>query len=176
MNRAVAALAAAFVLAAGVVTGAATASAHATLQESSPAAGEVLAELPGVVELTFDESVGTPAEVVVLDPDGDPIEVGRPSILDATMWVEIVPSASPAEGTYTVSYQATSEDGHLVSGSLGFSVGAPSGGSTSGPSQAGGTSTGASPEVVGLLGGGLAWLLVMAFAYTRRLAIGADPS
>lgn len=116
---AVVALAAALVLGAG-----APARAHATLVDSDPAEGAVLEAAPERIRLTFDEAVlGVPDGVQVVDARGGAVgseaEVNGQE-LDVTLTDEV------GEGTLVVVWRVVSEDGHPISGSLSFSVGAPS--------------------------------------------------
>lgn len=176
MNRVVAALAA--VLAAVVValSGAATASAHAELESASPLDGSMLTDLPGAVELTFTEPIGKPADLVVLDPNGSPVATGDVGTVDRVLATTVDPAATPIEGYYTVSYQVTSADGHLITGTTTFMVHLT--GNTVMPAGQPGaplaSSTRADPVVVGALAGGLAIALVVALGAARRVLL-ADP-
>jgi copper transport protein len=110
------------VLAVGVF--AAPASAHATLLSSDPAEGEVLEAVPDVVTFTFSEGVSlTDDSIQVFDAAGEPVESS------ASGEDEVVTSDLPgdlANGTYVVAWRVVSADGHPISGSLTFSIGAPS--------------------------------------------------
>lgn len=169
------------------LAGAATASAHAELVDSSPLDGEMVIDLPAIVELTFSETIGKPADLVVLDPSGNPLASTDVVTLDTVMWVELERVADPVAGWYTVSYQVTSEDGHLITGSTTFmlhtdgttdmtadatgsagGVGTPGGGTSS--------NTDADPWVVGALVLGMAAALVFALAAIRRLLADAPPA
>ena len=98
--------------------------AHATLLTSDPAQGAVLPEAPEKVRFTFSESVaGVPDGVQVFDAGGGTV----PS--SAAVAEDELAVAFPdglGEGTFIVVWRVISEDGHPVSGSLSFSVGAPS--------------------------------------------------
>jgi copper transport protein len=100
------------------------AAAHATLLSTDPAEGEVVAETPDVVTFTFDEPVSlTEGAIQIFDAAGEPVEA------TAASEDEIVTADLPEElpdGTYVVAWRAVSADGHPVSGSLTFSIGAPS--------------------------------------------------
>jgi copper transport protein len=100
------------------------AAAHATLLSTDPAEGEVVAETPDVVTFTFDEPVSlTDGSIQVFDAAGEPVEAS------AASEDEIVTADLPEElpdGTYVVAWRAVSADGHPISGSLTFSIGAPS--------------------------------------------------
>ena len=107
-----------------LLLGAAPASAHASLVSSDPAEGEVLPEAPEVVTFTFTEPVVLSADSVqVFDAAGEDVES------TAGTRDEVVTADLPddlADGTYVVAWRVVSADGHPVTGSLTFSVGAPS--------------------------------------------------
>ncbi|WP_341926127.1 copper resistance protein CopC [Nocardioides psychrotolerans] len=107
-----------------LLVGAAPASAHATLVSSDPAEGEVVATVPDVVTFTFDEPVNLTADAVrVFDAAGDPVDSSaeaRDTVVTADLPDEL------DDGTYVVTWRAVSSDGHPISGSLTFSIGAPS--------------------------------------------------
>jgi copper transport protein len=100
------------------------ASAHATLIGTDPPEGAVLEEAPDEIGFTFSESVlAVPDSVQVFDAQGDPVEAsasvsGRE--LDVALTEEV------GDGTLVVVWRVVSEDGHPVTGSLSFSIGAPS--------------------------------------------------
>lgn len=107
--------------AAGPLAG--TASAHASLVSSTPGNDEVVEQAPREVVLRFDDGVNVDdGGVRVLDPAGEDVAEGSPST--AADGTEVrQPVASGPEGTYTVSYRALSDDGHVISGSYVFHVG-----------------------------------------------------
>src|SRR5262245_31724025 len=86
-------------------------SAHASLVSASPANGSMLVAAPDHVELVFSENVGKPAALVVLDQAGNEVDGGELTVVDDTMTRTYDPSAFGV-GTYTVSYQVVSADGH----------------------------------------------------------------
>lgn len=161
--------------------GAATADAHAELVESSPLDGAMLTDLPGAIELTFSEAVGKPADLVVLDPNGTPLATGAVTTVGEVLATTLEP-ATATEGWHTVSYQVTSADGHLITGTTTFMVHADGDtamvGEPSAPGPASGAaSTSADPYVVGALVLGLAAVLVYALAVVRRLLVtGPEPA
>jgi len=133
-RRAVAGALLAVAFAAALLLGlAGPAAAHATLVDTDPAQGEVLEEAPERVVLTFDEAVrGVPDAVQVFDADG--------VLVPATAAVrgdelEVVPDEPLGEGTTVIAWKVVSEDGHPISGSLTFSVGAPTTGFTAPPTE-----------------------------------------
>lgn len=126
-------VAAALVALALVVLGAAPASAHAELVDTDPAEGAVVETAPDTVTLTFNEPVRlTSQEIAVYDAAGDQVEAtSRASGTDVT--VGLTRAADLADGTYVVSWNVLSGDGHPISGALTFSVGAPSASVTAAP-------------------------------------------
>ena len=121
MTRYAAALLAGVVLA---LAPAAPAAAHASLLETDPAEGQVLAESPGEARLTFDETVSVSADgVQVFDAQGESV-TSEAATRDEVLTVDLPDEL--AEGTYVVSWRVVSADGHPVAGALTFSVGKPS--------------------------------------------------
>lgn len=134
VTTALVALATTLLLALGlVVATGAPASAHAELVDSDPAEGAVLESAPETVTLTFNEPVRlTSQEIAVYDATGDPV----PSSAGASgeeVTVDLTGAADLPEGTYVVSWNVLSSDGHPISGALTFSVGAPSASVTAAP-------------------------------------------
>ncbi|MGW2397736.1 FixH family protein [Kitasatospora sp. NPDC001664] len=111
-----------------LIGGAGTASAHAALVSTDPAANTVLPAAPAAVTLTFSEGVSlSPDSVRVLGPDGASVDSGAPGHVDgkaATARVGL--KGGLANGTYTVAWRAVSEDSHPIGGAFVFSIGAPS--------------------------------------------------
>lgn len=98
------------------------ASAHATLISTDPAEGAVLQSAPEQVRLTFSEAVrGVPDGIQVFDSQGGPVEAS-PTVRGAELTLAL--SEPLGEGTTVVVWRVVSEDGHPISGSLTFSVGA----------------------------------------------------
>jgi len=131
---------------------------------SSPPDGELVETAPESIELVFSENVGRPAQVVVIDPSGDSVEAGDVDVLNRTI---TQPLESALEtGTYTVSYEVTSADGHLITGGLTFSVGHETNPVV--PPTVG-DATSARPFVVAALALALCAALAAAFEATRRI-------
>ncbi|GEM00335.1 copper resistance CopC/CopD family protein [Cellulomonas terrae] len=117
------------------------ASAHATLVSSDPVEGAVLDAAPDRIRLTFDEAVAAvPDGAQVFDAEGAPVAASA-AATGKELTVSLPERVGP--GTYVVVWRVVSEDGHPVSGSLTFSVGAPSVDVT--PPPSGSTSTTAAP-------------------------------
>lgn len=114
------------VLGFGIVLLAATpASAHAVLVASSPAQKSTVPTAPGVVILTFSETVrAVPGKIRVIGPDGEPASRGNPTVSGSEVSIQL--RSDPPQGTYLVSFRVISADSHPVSGGFTFSVGAPS--------------------------------------------------
>ncbi len=117
---------AALVALAIVLIGVSPASAHAELVSTDPEEGAVLEVAPSTVTLTFNEPVRlTSQEVAVYDAVGDPVSATAGSS-GVEVTVDLPGAADLADGTYVVSWNVLSGDGHPISGALTFSVGAPS--------------------------------------------------
>lgn len=112
-----------------VVGSSAPAGAHATLQETVPTDDALVADVPGSVELRFDEPVAaTTGAVRIIAPDGGRVERSAQEVRGGrTLRVGV---DGDAVGTYTVAYRVVSDDGHNISGSLLFHVGTRTGGAS----------------------------------------------
>lgn len=109
-----------------LVSPAAPARAHATLVASDPPQGSVIGYSPVTVTLTFNEPVRVVAgKIQVLAPNGKRIDIEPPTVVDRTVTIPLRVPPRPL-GTYLVSYRVISADSHPVSGTVTFSVGAPS--------------------------------------------------
>ena len=114
----------------GLVTGllvvwAGTASAHAQLESSDPAAQSVLLIAPTQVVLHFGEPVTVDAgSLRVLGPDGRRIDNGGTHHLegDSRAIASTLPPRLP-KGTYVVAWRVISADAHPVHGAFVYSVG-----------------------------------------------------
>ncbi len=99
---------------------AAPAAAHSRLVATTPAADSVLPTAPGEITLNFNESVSSRyTHIAVTRTDGTSVVIGTTVVAGATVRQ---PLAALADGRYTVSYQAVSEDGHPVGGTFAFTV------------------------------------------------------
>ncbi|MFT2015413.1 copper resistance CopC/CopD family protein [Streptomyces sp. 796.1] len=116
--------------------GAQPAAAHAALTGTDPAKGTVLKTAPERVTLTFSEGVLLSDDSVrVLDPRGERVDDGEPSHVDGKSSTATVRLRNGLPtGTFTVAWQAVSEDSHPVGGAFTFSIGAPSATSVTLPS------------------------------------------
>lgn len=95
--------------------------AHAALIAADPADGAVLRQVPDRLTLHFTEPV-SPLVLRLTGPEGatdiKTFEVRHQA-------VEITPPRDLGEGSYALSWRVVSADGHPISGSVVFSVGAP---------------------------------------------------
>jgi copper transport protein len=123
IRRLVIAAAAVAALVLGVPVG--SASAHAGLDESSPASGAVLNDGPTELVLDFDEPVDAVfGGVDLTTSDGTPIGIG-PAEQSPDDSSRLVVSEVPTlpDGVYVVVWQVTSADGHPARGAFTFQVG-----------------------------------------------------
>jgi copper transport protein len=125
MSRIARQLVAALAILVGVLAlGTTAASAHATLESSSPADGQSVLTSPSEIRITFSEAVTTiSGGLSVLDADGKTVDVGNSEVVGGRTLVAPI-SESLSDGTYVATYRVLSADGHPVSGSLLFAVGA----------------------------------------------------
>src|SRR5215208_4873177 len=94
--------------------------AHASLLETEPAEGQVLASAPSMVHLRFNEPV-RPLVFRLFDAAGRTHE-NLPASSSGTILMVTLP-AGLGTGSHVLSYRVTSIDGHPIGGSLTFSVG-----------------------------------------------------
>ncbi|MGW4639669.1 copper resistance CopC family protein [Sphaerisporangium sp. NPDC004334] len=97
--------------------------AHNVLTGSDPKDGARLASLPAQVTLTFDQPVRADfAQVALTGPDGR-VAKAAVRVVDAKVTAEVPASvAAGAAGAYVIGYQIVSNDGHPVTGKIGFTV------------------------------------------------------
>lgn len=100
----------------------AVASAHATLQSTTPRFGTEVQSSPRVIRLHFDQQVRLlPSAIAVLDDSGK--NFARAARIEGT---DLVASVRPLpRGAYTVRWHAISADSHVVSGVWTFGFGVP---------------------------------------------------
>jgi copper transport protein len=129
-------------LLAGVVTAivvsAGPASAHATLESTTPTQGSEVSAAPAAVSLHFSEDVGiNERSVQVLDTNGARVDTGNPHhATGQSGTVEVGLKSGLAVGSYAVVWHVVSADSHPVGGTFTFGVGVPAG---SPPAAAGGS-------------------------------------
>jgi methionine-rich copper-binding protein CopC len=95
-----------------------TASAHAHLQKSSPADHSVIATSPSDLMLNFSEAARLTA-LSIQKGSESPQKLPLPTIAAQQISVPL-PRLTP--GTYSVSWRVLSEDGHVMSGTLQFTL------------------------------------------------------
>ena len=125
MSRTARQLVAVFAILVGVlVLGTGIASAHATVESSSPIDGESLASCDSCeISITFSESVSTVSGgLSVLNADGNRVDTGNSRVTNGRTVVSSIDGTLP-DGTYVATYRVLSADGHPVSGSFLFGVG-----------------------------------------------------
>jgi len=119
-----------------------TASAHAELIATSPAAGARVATAPAVVTLTFTDPIDARyVRLAVTTPSGRAVS----GFTTAGPVVRITVSDRSA-GAYRVEYRVVSKDGHPVSGRLDYTVLTGPGPAVTPPASAGATTVGAAPS------------------------------
>ena len=120
-RRSLARLAAALLLALGVMVGlVGSASAHDVLISSNPKDGATLSNAPTSITFTFDQPVQNFDPVVsLIGPDGKQYATGTPTISGNVVTGSV--GSGPA-GAYTAAYRIVSADGHPVTGEIHFTL------------------------------------------------------
>lgn len=152
-----------------------SASAHALLSSSDPAAGANLESPPSAVTLTFTEAPDPRlSSIRVLDAAGTSVTAGTTEAVPGAQTKLRIALKSLATGVYTVSWRTVSSvDGHSASGSFAFGVGAAPPATTGATSSSVGGESPLSPLGVAgrwLLYAGLILLVGVAFTSTMILA------
>lgn len=121
-----------------VLLAAGSASAHATLESTSPEQGSQVSTTPSSVSLTFSEGVGlNPRSIQVLDPSGHRVDTGAPHHPDgelSTVTVDL--RAGLPNASYAVVWHVVSADSHPIEGTFSFGVAVAAG---TAPADAGGS-------------------------------------
>jgi methionine-rich copper-binding protein CopC len=102
-----------------------SASAHAALESTNPAKGEVVSKSTNQVSMIFGEAIlvlkgKNPNSISVSDSKGKKVSTGL-AIVSGMKISEALKSPLMA-GKYTVKYRVVSADGHVVTGSYNFTV------------------------------------------------------
>lgn len=109
--------------AASLTLGAVSASAHSNLIDTNPGEGEIVAELPEEVVMTFSDGVQDGYTEVAVQYDGATMEVGDPVTDGDTVTQPLAPlPADQATVDATVSFRIVSADGHPVDGTFTFTI------------------------------------------------------
>jgi len=104
-----------------LVTFAINAGAHAHLQKASPADGSVITTAPSDLVLNLSEPVRL--TTLSIQKDSEPKQDLKPLPTTAAQQITVpLPPLRP--GTYSVSWRAVSDDGHVMPGTLHFTVAA----------------------------------------------------
>ncbi|UVS80097.1 copper resistance CopC family protein [Actinokineospora sp. UTMC 2448] len=115
---------AAVAVAAALLAGAPPAAAHVELESSDPAQGAALSSAPSAVTLTFSGPVAAnPESVRVTAPDGSAWRVSDVEASGSVVTAAVV-AAGPA-GVHGLAYRVTSDDGHIVTGTIRFTLARP---------------------------------------------------
>ena len=102
-----------------MVTFGVTASAHAHLEKASPADGSVITTSPSNLVLNFSESARLTA--LSIQKGDDPKQNLKPLPATAAQQISVpLPQLKP--GTYAVNWRVLSDDGHMMSGTLHFTL------------------------------------------------------
>ncbi|MDA2933196.1 copper resistance protein CopC [Acidobacteria bacterium AH-259-D05] len=97
---------------------------HATLLNTVPPANARLEESPQKVELHFNEGIEPIFNaVMVLNRNGLPVHKDRATLSRNRRVMSIELREDLPQGIYTVTWRATSSDGHQIGGNFGFSMG-----------------------------------------------------
>lgn len=97
------------------------ASAHAHLQKSSPAEGSIVTTSPAQVVLEFSKPVRLTA--LSITKGDEPKQALKPlPTTDAPRVAMPLPALTP--GTYSLTWRVLSDDGHMMAGTLHFTVAA----------------------------------------------------
>ncbi len=95
--------------------------AHEQLVESSPAEGEVLADSPSEIVLTFTADVLPISPIILVrDSAGNVVHDDEP-VVEGNVVSTQLPKL--ADGAYQVVWRVVSGDGHPIEGTVGFAVG-----------------------------------------------------
>lgn len=99
------------------------ASAHASLQSSTPEAGAILATSPTEITLTFNEEVEqTFSKITLANASGKVVPAGKMNADSANAAVLHMEVPVLASGAYTVTWAVAGHDGHRRKGNFEFSV------------------------------------------------------
>lgn len=98
------------------------AAAHTTLMQSIPANGSVVKMAPAQLVLRFSEAAALTKLTIQKTGDKEAQTLGPLSRTAAEHFLIAAPKLGP--GSYVVRYRALSDDGHVASGTLTFTVSA----------------------------------------------------
>lgn len=101
-----------------LVTFSVAASAHAHLQKASPADGSVITTAPSSLVLNFSEAARL--TVISIQKDDQARQTLKAPTTSAQQISIPLPALTP--GSYSVSWRAVSDDGHVMPGTLHFTL------------------------------------------------------
>ncbi len=96
-----------------------TVSAHAELKSAKPSPGEVVSAPPSEIELIFSEPMEDSHIMLYQTKENTPVALEQ-SIAEPSEKIVGQITEEITEGEYTVFWQATSVDGHMLTGSYNF--------------------------------------------------------
>ena len=96
------------------------AAAHSRPETTTPANGEVVAQAPALIAITFDKPMRV-TRIELTNAGGDTFALGRTDEMAPVTRFEATPPPLPA-GRYTVKWRGLSADGHPMSGRFSFEV------------------------------------------------------
>jgi methionine-rich copper-binding protein CopC len=156
-----------------MMVGASPAFAHAQFESSDPADGSSLATGPQTVKLTFSDTMRPGFNTItVTGPDGRQYQTGDVTAQDETVSVGVGP-LGPA-GVYQVGWRVLSDDGHPVTGQIGFTLTQAGTGTGSAPSAAAAPTAEAAPAAAQEDSGGMPvwpWILGAVVAVGAGVAL-----
>ena len=97
------------------------AAAHSRPETTTPANGEVVAQAPALIAISFDKPMRI-TRIELTNAGGDAFALGRTDEMAPVTRFEATPPPLPA-GRYTVKWRGLSADGHPMSGRFSFEVG-----------------------------------------------------
>ena len=96
-------------------------SAHLKLTRSTPAADDVLESPPGALQLWFSEEPVLPLSGMTLTGPGGPLKL-EPLLSGSERSLVAKIGATLEPGAYRVEWKAAGDDGHVISGTVQFSI------------------------------------------------------
>lgn len=94
--------------------------AHTVLVSSVPAKGSALAEPPSRLELVFGADLNAQFVSVALTHAGTQVPVGAPNVVGARITADVTGDMPPDR--YRTAYKVVGNDGHVMTGEVGFVV------------------------------------------------------
>jgi methionine-rich copper-binding protein CopC len=101
------------------------AGAHAHLKESEPADGSVITPFPGKFVLRFSEPAQLTALTLLKTGVREPLKIAALPAVTSTEITIPAPVLSVGPGSYELRYRVLSADGHIMSGSVHFTIAMP---------------------------------------------------